>query len=72
MTSYQKLQHTNELLKDNIRELTRQLMIISIDSESAETRYIKSFYRLKYREEHALWHGDAGEFKSYGLSKQIK
>ena len=72
MTSYQKLQHTNELLKDNIRELTRQLMIISIDSESAETRYIKSFYRLKYREEHALWHGDVGEFKSYGLNTKIK
>ena len=72
MTSYQKLQHTNELLEDKIRELTRQLMVISMGNElSAEARYIKSFYRLKYRSEHALWHGDVGEFKSYGISNKI-
>lgn len=71
MTSYKKLQLTNGLLEDKVKELTRQLMLISIDNGSAETRYIKSFYKLKHRSEHALWHGDTGEYKQYGLVNKI-
>lgn len=72
MSSYKTLQLRNELLEKTISELTRRLMIVSIETETSESRYIRSYYRLKHKYENGLWYGDIGEYKSCVLSKKIK
>lgn len=71
MSSYKNLQAKNKLLQDKINELQMQLITVSINNDSAEARYIKSFYRQKYMVEQGMWHGDAGEYKHFTLTDGI-